>query len=99
MSSSTIEKLSNEAVLQNLKSLKLDWELTPNQELRKVFEFKGFYKTMGFVNAIAWIAQKEMHHPDLEVSFNKCVVKYTTHDSGGVTEKDFDCVRQIEALL
>jgi len=93
------EKLTEKEIKTQIDGLDLDWQVTSNNELKRVFEFKGFYKTMGFVNSIAWIAQKEMHHPDLEISYNKCTVKYTTHDSGGLTSKDFNCIKQIEALL
>lgn len=67
--------------------------------LYKEFVFKGYLKTIGFVNAIAWIANKENHHPDLEVSFNKCLVKLTTHDDGNqLSEKDFNLAKLIDQL-
>ena len=94
-----IEKLSEENVHEILKDLNLKWELSSDKKvLSHKFTFKGFYKTMGFVNAVAWIAQQEMHHPDLEVSYCSCLVKYTTHDSGGLTKNDIHCIKRIEAL-
>lgn len=48
--------------------------------------FKNYYETMAFVNAIAWISHREDHHPDLEVSYNRCVVQYSTHAVKGLTE-------------
>lgn len=69
------------------------------RRLSKVVDFKGFLKTMSFVNAVAWMANREMHHPDLEVSFNRCVVHFQTHAVDGVTENDFICVEKVEALL
>ena len=65
-----------------LKELGPTWEYLDGKKLRKVFEFKGFLKTMSFVNAVAWEANRIMHHPDMEVSFNKCVINLTTHDEG-----------------
>jgi len=56
--------------------------------ISKEFTFKSYLKTIAFVNALAWIANKENHHPDLIVSFNKCKVILTSHDEGGVTNKD-----------
>jgi 4a-hydroxytetrahydrobiopterin dehydratase len=54
---------------------------------------------MGFVNAVAWIANSEGHHPDLEVAYAKCVVNYTTHAIDGLTENDFICAAKIDRLL
>lgn len=75
------------------------WQYNPEKKLiEKLFEFKGFYPTMGFVNAVAFIAQKLKHHPDMEVGFGKCLIRLTTHDSGGVTELDLESAKQIESL-
>lgn len=82
-----------------LKKLKDGWEVIEGKKLRKTFEFKGFLKTMSFVNAVAWEANRVMHHPDMEVSFSKCVINITTHDAGNtLTEKDFTLARQIDSL-
>jgi 4a-hydroxytetrahydrobiopterin dehydratase len=62
------------------------------------FEFKGFYKTMAFVNAIAWIANQENHHPDLRVGYNYCEVTFTTHAIAGLSENDFICAAKVDAL-
>ncbi|MBC7539316.1 MAG: 4a-hydroxytetrahydrobiopterin dehydratase [Bacteriovorax sp.] len=64
----------------------------------KEYQFKSYLKTISFVNAIAWHANKENHHPDLEVSFGKCIVRLTTHDEGGVGEKDFSLAQKIDEL-
>jgi 4a-hydroxytetrahydrobiopterin dehydratase len=69
-----------------------------SKTIQKEFPFKSYLKNIGFVNALAWIANKMNHHPDLEVSFNKCLVKITTHDEGELSEKDFQLAREIEAL-
>ena len=68
------------------------------KSIQKEFTFKSYMKTIGFVNAIAWFANRENHHPDLEVSFNRCLVKLTTHDEGGVGEKDFVLAKLIDTL-
>ena len=66
--------------------------------LIKTFQFKSYLKNIAFVNAVAWIANKENHHPDLEVSFNLCIVKFTSHDQGGISEKDFQMAKLVDSL-
>ena len=67
--------------------------------IERDFEFKNFHRTMEFVNAVAWIAHREDHHPDLEVGYKHCRVVYTTHAIGGLSENDFICAAKIDALL
>ena len=81
------------------KNLAPGWEVSGNsKEIRKDFRFKGYYKTMSFVNAVAWIANAQGHHPDLEVGYNHCLVRYTTHAIDGLSENDFICAVKIDAL-
>lgn len=68
-------------------------------ELTKTFPFADFHDTMAFVNALAWIAHREDHHPDLSVHYNRAVVNFSTHDAGGLTLNDFICAAKTEALL
>lgn len=76
------------------------WKLTDNgQEIYRDFQFKGFYKTIAFVNALAWIANRENHHPDLEVGYNHCLVRFTTHAIDGLSENDFICAAKVNALI
>ncbi|NOT80165.1 MAG: 4a-hydroxytetrahydrobiopterin dehydratase [Bacteriovoracaceae bacterium] len=83
---------------EKLKSLE-GWIYDNNSKsIKKEFLFKSYLKTIAFVNAVAWIANKENHHPDLEVSFNKCLIKLTTHDEGGVSEQDFKLALAINCL-
>jgi 4a-hydroxytetrahydrobiopterin dehydratase len=83
-----------------MEQLNEDWSLTEDAtEIRRDFHFKGFNKTMGFVNAVAWIANAENHHPDLEVGWGRCLVRYTTHAIGGLSQNDFICAAKIDALL
>jgi len=75
------------------------WQISEdNKSISRNFEFKGFYKTMSFVNAIAWIANQEGHHPDMEVGYNYCRIKFTTHAVDGLTKNDFICAAKIDAL-
>ena len=65
----------------------------------KTFEFKNYYQTMTFVNAVAWISHREDHHPDMTVSYNKCRVEYSTHAIDGLSENDFICAAKVDALF
>ncbi|MFU8896071.1 MAG: 4a-hydroxytetrahydrobiopterin dehydratase [Gammaproteobacteria bacterium] len=83
-----------------LDRLHADWSLNDDAtEIRRDFSFKGFYRTMGFVNAVAWIANQENHHPDLEVGWGHCLVRFSTHSIKGLSENDFICAAKIDALL
>ena len=53
---------------------------------------------MSFVNALAHMANREDHHPDLGVHYDRCVVRYSTHDVGGLSENDFICAAKADAL-
>tara|TARA_Y100000031_G_C8025056_1_gene294456 strand:+ start:180 stop:455 length:276 start_codon:yes stop_codon:yes gene_type:complete len=87
-------------IQKELSAIDASWEVIEESKLKRVFEFKGFLKTMSFVNAVAWEANTVMHHPDMEVSFNKCVINITTHDSGNtLTEKDFELAKRIDQLF
>ena len=89
--------LKSADVAKRLKSLK-GWELA-GDEIRKTYAFKNYYETMAFVNGVAWIAHRADHHPDMEVGYNKCTVRYSTHSVGGLSPNDFDSAAQVEALL
>jgi 4a-hydroxytetrahydrobiopterin dehydratase len=67
--------------------------------LQKSFAFPDFHHTMAFVNALAWIAHRSDHHPDLALHYGRCVVRYSTHDAAGITALDFACAAQVDALL
>ncbi len=77
-----------------------EWTLNDTSgEISHKFSFKDFYQTMAFVNAIAWIANQEGHHPDLAVSYNSCLVRFSTHAIGGLSENDFICAAKVDGLL
>jgi 4a-hydroxytetrahydrobiopterin dehydratase len=76
------------------------WELVESAHaLSKTFTFKDYYRTMAFVNALAYMAHREDHHPDLSVHYDRCVVRYSTHDVGGLSENDFICAARADSLL
>ena len=62
------------------------------------FKFKGFARTIGFINAVAWISQRELHHPDISFGYNYATIHYQTHEAKGVTENDFICATQVNLL-
>ncbi|HXQ32187.1 MAG TPA: 4a-hydroxytetrahydrobiopterin dehydratase [Steroidobacteraceae bacterium] len=67
-------------------------------EIGREFRFKDFYRVMSFVNAIAHIANTEDHHPDLELGYSYCRVRYSTHAIRGLSENDFICAAKIDRL-
>jgi 4a-hydroxytetrahydrobiopterin dehydratase len=76
-----------------------DWSLDEaGKEISRSFAFKNYYETMAFVNALAWIAHREDHHPDLQVGYNRVLVRFSTHSIGGLSENDFICAAKIDAL-
>jgi len=89
--------VSDERAAELLSELS-DWS-REGKEIVKTYAFKNYYETMAFVNASAWVSHREDHHPDLEVGYNKCRVRYSTHSAGGLTEKDFACAEKLEALF
>ena len=66
--------------------------------IEKRFEFADYHHTMAFVNALAWVAHTEDHHPDLLVSYNRCTVRFNTHSVGGISVNDFICAAKADAL-
>ena len=67
--------------------------------IEKTYRFANYYQTMAFVNAVAFIAHAQDHHPDLSVHYDRCVVRLNTHDVGGISSTDFDCASRFDALL
>ena len=74
------------------------WSISATS-IEKTFGFDNFHATIEFVNALAWIANHEDHHPDLRVSYNRCVVTWSTHDAGGITRNDVICAAKTDRLF
>jgi 4a-hydroxytetrahydrobiopterin dehydratase len=74
------------------------WQLA-NGALEKIFSFKNYYETISFVNALAFIAHAQDHHPELAVTFGRCTVRWSTHDIQGISMTDFFCASHVDALL
>ena len=77
----------------------LDSWTQQDQVIGKTFDFKNYYQTMAFVNAVAWLSHREDHHPDMNVGYNTCHVQYTTHAVDGLSENDFICAAKVDALF
>lgn len=77
-----------------------EWTLAPDRAaIGKSFAFDDFHRTMAFVNAVAWIAHAEDHHPDFEVGYSRCTLRFSTHDVDGLSLNDFICAAKVEGLL
>ena len=73
------------------------WKLIDGA-LEKTYTFTNFHETMAFVNALAWIAHREDHHPDLALGYSRCTVRFNTHDVNGISVSDFHCASAVDAL-
>jgi len=89
-------KLDSTVINNQLKTL-TGWQLQ-GDEIERVFTFKDFVEAMKFVNNIANTAEAAGHHPDIHITWNKVRLNLTTHDAGGLTQKDFDLAKQIDQL-
>ena len=92
-----MEHLSIKEIHDRLEELK-DWELIGN-EITKEFDFKDFKEAMEFVQHVGEEAEREHHHPDIFIRYNKVTITLTTHDAGGLTYKDFKLAKIIEQLV
>ena len=92
------EALTLEQINHQLNAMDSNWKIFDQRVLKKSWFFADFHHTMAFVNAIAWIAHQENHHPDLEISYNACHVSLTTHALNGLSAHDFSLATRIDAL-
>ena len=94
-----IPALARETAERMLGELSGDWRLSADARmLHRELKFADFFRTMSFVNALAHIANIEDHHPDLEVGYSYCRVRYSTHAIGGLSDNDFICAAKIDRL-
>ncbi len=98
--SQNINKLENDEVYQYIKIEIPAWLFDIKQNLiHRKFDFKNFKQTMFFVNAVAYICEKEVHHPDMKIGFNYCEISLQTHDVNGVSLNDIICAAKINLLI
>jgi 4a-hydroxytetrahydrobiopterin dehydratase len=95
-----VQALNAEQIKNLLPQLSKDWKVEhqPDQ-LKRTISFKNYYHTMAFVNALAFVANRENHHPDLKVSYNQCEILWTTHAIGGLSLNDFICASKTDGLI
>jgi 4a-hydroxytetrahydrobiopterin dehydratase len=89
-------KLSEQQIIPALAVLP-DWK-RQGDVIARTFQFKDFPAAVKFVEAVAGIAEEAWHHPDIDIRWNKVTLTLTTHDAGGLTEKDFALARQFDKL-
>jgi 4a-hydroxytetrahydrobiopterin dehydratase len=93
----TSEKLAADEAAASMKAL--DGWSREDEAIVKIFHFADYHQTLAFVNAVAWIAHRADHHPELVVGYNSCKVSYTTHSAGGLSRKDFTSAARVDRLL
>jgi 4a-hydroxytetrahydrobiopterin dehydratase len=92
-------RLSADAIAARLAALP-GWDLIEDgAAISRTFKFEDYHRTMAFVNALGFVAHREDHHPDLGVHYNRAVVRYSTHDVGGLSENDFISAAKASALI
>lgn len=89
----------SEKDIQTLLKETPDWSLNEDHTaIQRHYTFKNFLRTMAFVNAVAYIANEQGHHPDLQVGYNTCTITFTTHAIDGLSKNDFICAQLVNAL-
>lgn len=90
-------KLNQNQIKEALENLP-EWELE-DEGIEKAFEFNSFNEAWAFMEKVADAAQKADHHPEWTNVYNKVLIRLTTHDAGGLTQKDIDLAKAIESAL
>lgn len=93
------EPLSEAAVRELMPALDPAWSVSADgKSIAREFKFPAFSWTMAFVNAVAWVATTEGHHPELVVNYGSCLVRYSTHSIDGLSDNDFICAAKVDRL-
>ena len=94
-----VEPLSSTAASELLATLNPAWQMSDDgRSISRHFDFPAFGRTIAFVNAVAWVATVEGHHPELLVRYGSCDVSYSTNAIGGLSDNDFICAAKIDRL-
>jgi 4a-hydroxytetrahydrobiopterin dehydratase len=95
-----VAPLDRDAVERLLADLDPSWRVSSDGDaIYRRFDFPAYSRTLGFANAVAWIAIREGHHPELVVNYGSCDVRWTTFAIGGLSENDFICAAKTDRLL
>lgn len=93
------QPLSSEEATQKLASLSEHWQMDGDSTIIGQFKFENYYETQAFINAVAYIAHREDHHPDITFGYNSAEIRLTTHAIGGLSDNDFISAARIDQLL
>lgn len=94
-----VQPLSDEQSQSLLQALHDDWALSADGlSISRTFRFPAYSRSLGFCNAVAWIATTEGHHPDITLKYGSCEVLYTTHAIDGLSDNDFICAAKIDRI-
>ena len=94
-----VEPLTAAQAHELLAALDPGWTLAEDgRSIVREFVFPVFGRTMAFVNAVAWVATVEGHHPEMTVSYGRSVVRFTTNAIGGLSDNDFICAAKVDRL-
>lgn len=92
--------LQHEQIMNLMPQLNEKWLITPDEKsITRSFSLANFYETMALINAIAFMAHTENHHPDMQVGYNHCSITYSTHALNGLSLNDFICAAKVDALI
>ena len=95
-----IPALNLNAVQQRLAELHCDWRLSSGgKDICREFKFKGFARAVQMANLIAWVGDRQGHHPDITFGWAYCTVKFTTYEIGGLSINDFICAAKIDQII
>ena len=94
-----VQPLTREQCVEVLKVLHPEWELSDDGlSISRTFKFPAYDRTLGFANAVAWIAIVEDHHPVLTIEYAQCHVSFTTHAINGLSDNDFICAAKVDRV-
>lgn len=93
-----MDKLSASEIQQKIQTLNEDWSLDGDY-IQRNFEFTNFIEAFGFMTQAAILAEKANHHPEWSNVYNRITIRLSTHDAGGLTDKDFDLAGKIDGLV
>lgn len=93
----TAARLTNEEIEEAREVISLEWEVQEDKLIKRVYKFSDFKKGLNFTHAIGLISEEMNHHPDIQLSWGKVVVKTTTHSVGGLSSNDFALAERFDA--
>ena len=92
--------LNTEDAKSMLVELHSDWRLSSDSlEISRKFKFKGFAKAVQMANLIAWLGNRQGHHPDIAFGWGYCIATFTTHEIGGLSTNDFICAAKLDQIV